>query len=159
MNRCDENNVSSVLMACYCWWGIRLCHQCMNGGFCRNLFEICSIPRYYTAFTYILTYIHTLLTYLLYLLTYLLTYSIKLSPSWEANRFAASQEIHHFYGTQCSLRLTTDWTVRGSNPIGSEIFHTRPDRPWGPPSFLYNGYRVFSGGKAAWAWCWPLTPS
>jgi hypothetical protein len=24
----------------------------------------------------------------------------------------------------------------------TEIFHTRPDRPWGPPSLLYNGYRV-----------------
>ena len=23
----------------------------------------------------------------------------------------------------------------------------RPDRPWGTPSLLYNGYRVFSGGK------------
>ena len=30
---------------------------------------------------------------LAYLLTYLLTYSIVQSPSWEANRFAASQEI------------------------------------------------------------------
>jgi hypothetical protein len=29
----------------------------------------------------------------------------------------------------------------------SEIFHTRPDRPWGPPSLLYNGYRLFPGGK------------
>ena len=28
-----------------------------------------------------------------------------------------------------------------------EIFRTRPDRPWGPPSLLYNGYRVFPGGK------------
>jgi len=27
------------------------------------------------------------------------------------------------------------------------IFSARPDRPWGPPSLLYNGYRVFSGGK------------
>jgi len=35
---------------------------------------------------------------------------------------------------------------------GGEIFRTRPDRPWGPPSLLYNGYRVFSGGKAAGAW-------
>jgi hypothetical protein len=26
-------------------------------------------------------------------------------------------------------------------------FHTCPDRPWGPPSLLYSGYRVFSGGK------------
>ena len=39
------------------------------------------------------------------------------------------------------------WTVRGSNPGGGEIFHTCPDRPWGPSSLLYNGYRVFPGGK------------
>jgi len=30
---------------------------------------------------------------------------------------------------------------------GREIFRTCPDRPWGPASFLYNGYRVFPGGK------------
>jgi len=29
-----------------------------------------------------------------------------------------------------------------------EIFRTSPDRPWGPPSLLYNGYRVFPGGDA-----------
>jgi hypothetical protein len=28
-----------------------------------------------------------------------------------------------------------------------EIFRTCPDRPWDPPSTLYNGYRVFLGGK------------
>jgi hypothetical protein len=28
-----------------------------------------------------------------------------------------------------------------------EIFRTYPDRLWGPPSLLYNGYRVFPGGK------------
>ena len=27
------------------------------------------------------------------------------------------------------------------------IFRTCPDRPWGPPSLLYNGYWVFPGGK------------
>ena len=26
-------------------------------------------------------------------------------------------------------------------------FRTCPDRPWGLPSLLYNGYRVFPGGK------------
>jgi len=26
-------------------------------------------------------------------------------------------------------------------------FSARPDRPWGPPSLLYKGYRVFPGGK------------
>jgi hypothetical protein len=35
----------------------------------------------------------------------------------------------------------------GSNPGGGEIFRTCPDRPWGPPSLLYNGYRVSPGGK------------
>ena len=33
-----------------------------------------------------------------------------------------------------------------------EIFRTGPDRPWGPPSLLYNRHRVFPGGKAAGAW-------
>ena len=28
-----------------------------------------------------------------------------------------------------------------------EIFLTYPDRPWGLPSPLYNGYRDFPGGK------------
>jgi len=32
-------------------------------------------------------------------------------------------------------------------PVGGEIFRTCPDRPWGPPSLLYNGYGVFPGGK------------
>jgi hypothetical protein len=48
---------------------------------------------------------------------------------------------------QSVLRLATGWTVRGSNPGGGEIFRTYPDRPWGPPSLLYNGYRVFPGGS------------
>jgi len=32
-------------------------------------------------------------------------------------------------------------------PVGGEIFRNCSDRPWGPPSPLYNGYRVFPGGK------------
>jgi hypothetical protein len=39
-----------------------------------------------------------------------------------------------------------------------EIFRTCPDRPWCPPSLLYNGYRVFPGGKAAGVWRWTPTP-
>ena len=42
--------------------------------------------------------------------------------------------------------MTTDWTVRGSNPVGAK-FSGRPYRPWGPSSLLYNGYRVFPGSK------------
>ena len=36
-----------------------------------------------------------------------------------------------------------------SNPGGDEIFHTRPGRPWGPPSLPYNGKSVFPGHHAA----------
>ena len=49
---------------------------------------------------------------------------------------------------QSVQRLATGWTFRGSNPGGGEIFRTCPDRPWGPPSPLYNGYRVFPGVKS-----------
>jgi hypothetical protein len=49
-------------------------------------------------------------------------------------------------------RLATGCTVRGSNPGGGEIFRTRPDRLCGPPSPLYNGYRVsFPGGRRRWS--------
>ena len=30
----------------------------------------------------------------------------------------------------------------------AEIFRTRPDWPWGPPSLLHHEYRVISEGKA-----------
>ena len=33
-------------------------------------------------------------------------------------------------------------------PVGGDSFRTRPDRPWGPPCLLYNGYRVIPGGKS-----------
>jgi hypothetical protein len=32
-----------------------------------------------------------------------------------------------------------------------KFFRSRPDRPWGPPSLLYNEYRVFPRGKATGA--------
>jgi hypothetical protein len=51
-------------------------------------------------------------------------------------------------GRDSSVGIATGWTVRGSNPGGGEIFLTRPDRPWGSPSLLYNRYRVsFPGVK------------
>jgi hypothetical protein len=40
---------------------------------------------------------------------------------------------------------------------GGEISLTHSDRPWGPPSLLYNGYRVIPWGKVAGAWSWPPT--
>jgi hypothetical protein len=48
-------------------------------------------------------------------------------------------------------------TCYGLNGPGNEsrwggIFLTRPNRPCGPPSLLYNGYRVSSRSKEAGGW-------
>jgi len=47
-----------------------------------------------------------------------------------------------------TLQSRTEWRLDGpgSNPGGTR-FSARPDRPWGPPSLLYNGHRVFPGSK------------
>jgi len=49
-------------------------------------------------------------------------------------------------GRDSSVGIATRYGLDGpgSNPGGGEIFRTRPDRPWGPPGLLYNGYQVFS---------------
>jgi len=48
-------------------------------------------------------------------------------------------------GSSVGIAAGYGWTVR--IPVGGEIFRTCPDRPWGPPSLLHNGYQVFPGGK------------
>jgi hypothetical protein len=47
---------------------------------------------------------------------------------------------------QSVRRLARGWMVRGSNSGRGKIFCTCPDRPWGPLSLPYNGYRVFPRG-------------
>ena len=51
-------------------------------------------------------------------------------------------------GPGSSVGIATDYGLdgRGSNP-GRARFSTRPDRPWGLPSLLYNGCRVLPEGK------------
>ena len=47
--------------------------------------------------------------------------------------------------------IATDYGLGWSGdriPVGGEIFRTCSDRYWGPPSLLYNGYRVFPGVKS-----------
>jgi hypothetical protein len=52
-------------------------------------------------------------------------------------------------GAGSAVGIATAYGLDGSesNPGGGEIFLTCPDRPWGPPNLLYNGYHVFPGGK------------
>jgi len=49
-------------------------------------------------------------------------------------------------GPGSSVGIATDYGLDGPG-IESRLGGTCPDRSWGPPSLLYNGYRDFPGGK------------
>ena len=52
-------------------------------------------------------------------------------------------------GPGSSVGIATGYGLDGPGieSRGGEIFRTCPDQPWGVHSLLYNGYRVFPGGK------------
>jgi hypothetical protein len=54
-------------------------------------------------------------------------------------------------GPGSSVGIVNDYGLDGPGIESrwGDIFRTSPDRPWGPRSLLYNGYRVFLGSKAA----------
>jgi hypothetical protein len=55
-------------------------------------------------------------------------------------------EVLSWTGTAQSVqRLAKGWTFLGSNLGREPDFPLPPGRPWGPPSLLHNGYRVFPG--------------
>ena len=72
-------------------------------------------------------------------------YALEGSHKLHKNRTLSCDSVA---GTVFRLRAIYAGTVRGSNTGGGEIFRTCPDRPWCPPSLLYNGYRVFPGVKS-----------
>ena len=53
------------------------------------------------------------------------------------------------HGPGSAVGIATGYGLYGPEikPGVGEISRTCPDRHWGPPSLLYNGYRVFPGGK------------
>ena len=72
---------------------------------------------------------------------------------WDKEGMARGGDYSLFYGkgqASSSVGLATGYGLDSPGiecRWGGEIFRTCPDRTWGPPSLLYNGYRVFSGGK------------
>jgi len=52
-------------------------------------------------------------------------------------------------GPGSSIGIATGYGLDGPGIESrwGEIFRTCPDRPWGPPSLLYNGYLVIPRGK------------
>ena len=57
--------------------------------------------------------------------------------------------VFMFSGPGSSVGIATGLRAGRSGvriPVGAR-FSACPDRPWGPPSLPYNGYRVFPGGK------------
>jgi hypothetical protein len=50
-------------------------------------------------------------------------------------------------GSSVSIAIDYGLDGPGIESRWDEIFRTCPDQSWGPPSLLYNGYRVFPGVK------------
>jgi len=74
------------------------------------------------------------------------TQALKIGVHWVNiyRRFKASCEPGSLVGIETGYGL--DGPGIESRWRG-EIFRTCPDRPWGPPSLLYKGYRVSPGDK------------
>jgi hypothetical protein len=58
-------------------------------------------------------------------------------------------DYYVYYGPGSVVDIATGYRLDGPGIESQwvEIFRTCPVRPWGPSSLLYNGYRVFPGGK------------
>jgi hypothetical protein len=82
-----------------------------------------------------------------WLVSYRLSSSLVILAFWYINLFPV---VTHVCGPGNVIPIATGYGLDGSGIESrwwGEIFRTSPDRPWGPPSLLYNGYRVFPRGK------------
>ena len=70
-------------------------------------------------------------------------------PGITSERDSLSHGPFKCRGRDSSVRIAASYGLvgPGSNASEGEIFRTCPDRPSSPPTLLYNGYRVFPGGK------------
>ena len=99
-------------------------------------------------------YVHTSMTSPSYVTIYLIAAYKSTLCSLYHRRSSLTGEVFtaitYFIGGPGSI--VTIATGYGLDSPGMEfrygdIFRTCPDRPWGPPSLLYNGYRFFPGAK------------
>jgi hypothetical protein len=65
----------------------------------------------------------------------------------ELNKINSNYMLYSGPGSSVGIATAYGLDGPGIESRWGEIFRTSPDRPWGPPSLLYNGYRVFPGGK------------
>jgi hypothetical protein len=98
-----------------CWEKATLIHRYQASGFLQDSYHrnaICLICLKLLGLQHQLLenkpHLFSLTYLFIYLLTYLLTYSMEQSPSWETNRFAASQETPAFYGTRKFITAFTN---------------------------------------------------
>jgi hypothetical protein len=72
-------------------------------------------------------------------------------PTFKISEISFVWSSHSFYtGRDISVGIAARYGLDDPG-IGSrfylQIFRTCPDRPWGPPSLLYNGHRSVLGGE------------
>ena len=72
------------------------------------------------------------------------------------NNMKFNKVVQFFWRRDSSVGIATRYGLDGpgiESRWGARFSAPVQTGPGAPPSLLYNGYRVFPGGKAAGAWC------
>jgi hypothetical protein len=72
---------------------------------------------------------------------------LKRRPLEAANKYIYDYYVYYEPGSVVGIATGYRLGGPGIESRWVEIFRTCPDRHWGPSTLLYNGYRVFPGGK------------
>jgi hypothetical protein len=82
------------------------------------------------------------------------TFEVSIQVQTPAAYYRGINHTHKFnrrlVGPGSSAGIGTGYGLDGpwiESRWGPDFPHLNPDRPWGPPYLLYNGYRVFPGGR------------